>query len=101
MSVLGATAWRLLGVFGRIGCLPLFPLAKLNSGSYHVGGTMPMTQGEPRGFQTDRLGRVAGWERVHVVDSSVFPSLPGTTIGLLLMANAYRIADQAPWETRP
>jgi choline dehydrogenase-like flavoprotein len=97
-GVLWATARRLTGLLARIGCLPLFPFAKINSGSYHVGGTLPMTQSERKGFQSDRLGRVGGWKRIHAVDSSVFPSLPGTTIGLLLMANAYRIVDQSPWE---
>lgn len=98
-SVLWATLRRLTGILTRMGSIPLIPLLRINSGSYHVGGTLPM--GEGGGLRTDTLGRVAGWERVHVVDSSVFPSLPGTTIGLLLMANAYRVADQAPWESRP
>ena len=46
-------------------------------------------------WETDLLGRPGGWSRVHVVDSSVFPSLPGTTVALLAMANAVRIADAA------
>jgi len=45
-------------------------------------------------LDTDILGRVNAWEHIHVVDTSVFPSLPGTTIGLLAMANAYRIVDK-------
>ena len=47
---------------------------------------------------TDSFGTPKGWCRIHVVDSSVFPSLPGTTIGLLAMANAYRIATEVPLE---
>lgn len=90
------TSWmRLLAVFARIGCLPLFPLAKLNSGAYHVGGTLPMKANPSDILETDVLGRLSAWKRVHVVDTAVFPSLPGTTIGLLAMANAYRIADKA------
>lgn len=88
---------RLLSVFARVGCLPLLPLAKLNSGAYHVGGTLPMRARPTNELETDTLGRVAAWERVHVVDSSVFPSLPGTTIGLLSMSNAYRIVDMVEW----
>ena len=49
------------------------------------------------GLETDMLGRAAGWRYIHVVDTSVFPSLPGTTVGLLTMANAYRIVDKADW----
>lgn len=92
-----ASWMKLLSVFARIGCFPLFPLAKLNSGAYHVGGTLPM-RAQPSGeLETDTLGRVAAWERVHVVDTAAFPSLPGTTIGLLAMANAYRIVDKTEW----
>jgi choline dehydrogenase-like flavoprotein len=46
---------------------------------------------------TDTDGRPKGWQRIHIVDSSVFPSLPGTTIGLLAMANAARIASEVKW----
>jgi hypothetical protein len=92
-----ASWMRLLSVFARIGCFPLFPLAKLNSGAYHVGGTLPMRAAPSDELETDTLGRVAAWKRVHVVDSAVFPSLPGTTIGLLAMTNAYRIVDKVEW----
>ena len=43
---------------------------------------------------TDLLGRPKGWNYIHVIDSSVLPSIPATTIGLVSMANAARIADQ-------
>lgn len=79
----------------RLGCLPLFPLARLNSGSYHVGCTLPMKAKPAAWNETDELGRLAGWKRIHIVDTSIFPSLPGTTIGLLTMGNAYRIADKS------
>jgi choline dehydrogenase-like flavoprotein len=49
---------------------------------------------EPQPGQTDALGRPHGLERVHLVDSSVFPSIPATTITLSVMANAYRIATE-------
>ena len=50
----------------------------------------------PQGdLETDFLGRPTGWTRVHVVDSSVFPSIPATTVALLAMANARRIASTA------
>ena len=44
-------------------------------------------------------GRVSGgvllkvFERVHLVDSSTFPSIPSTTITFTVMANAHRIAS--------
>jgi choline dehydrogenase-like flavoprotein len=60
-------------------------------GAYHNGGTFPM-RSRPGAFETDVLGRPAGLGRVHIVDASVLPSLPATTITLTVMANAHRIA---------
>ena len=48
----------------------------------------------PKELETDILGVVKGMKNVHIVDTSTFPSLPGTTIGLMMMANAYRIVDK-------
>jgi choline dehydrogenase-like flavoprotein len=82
----------------RVGVLPLLPLIQgglRRPSGWHYGGAMPMSA-RPRGYmETDVLGRPVGWSRVHVVDSSVFPSLPSTTIALLAMANAQRIVDAA------
>ena len=49
----------------------------------------------PVGLETDSLGRLAGLHRVFLVDASVFPSIPATTITLSVMANAHRIASAA------
>lgn len=92
-----------MGLLGRnllrLGCLPLLPLARLNSGSYHVGCTLPMKSNPQAWNDTDHLGRLAGLRSVHVVDTSIFPSLPGTTIGLLAMGNAWRIAELSLTQT--
>ena len=71
-----------------------FVLDGIRSGGYHVGGTLPMKLNTEKGTDTNLLGSPKGWKRIHIVDSSVFPSLPGTTIGLLAMANAARIATE-------
>lgn len=78
------------------GLLPLTPLQRLGTigSSYHCGGTFPMRE-HPRGLQTDRRGRLPGHRRVFLADSSVFPSIPATTISLSIMANAHRIATLA------
>ncbi len=78
-------------IFLKIGAFPMFFFAKLNSGAYHVGGTLPMKSERKEALDSDEYGRVGSWNKIHVIDSSIFPSLPGTTIGLLLMSNAYRI----------
>ncbi|MEI9892868.1 MAG: GMC oxidoreductase [Chthoniobacter sp.] len=61
--------------------------------SYHSGGTFPM-RAQPGKRETDILGQPTGLERVHLLDASVFPSIPATTITLTVMANAHRIATQ-------
>ena len=92
-------ARRLCRLMANVGVLPLLPFIQ---GSYdkpwswHFGGTMPMSSCPEGDMDTDLLGRPMGWSRVHVVDSSVFPSIPSTTLALLAMANARRIAEKAP-----
>ena len=84
---------NLFSIFYKAKCIPIFFMSKLNSSSYHVGGTMPMRKRRKKILDTDSLGRIKGWSKIHIIDSSTFPSLPGTTIGLLLMSNAYRIVN--------
>ena len=62
--------------------------------SNHLGGSLPM-RGEPGELETDALGRIPSWNRVHVVDASIFPSFPATTVTISAMANAHRIATAA------
>ena len=75
---------------------PISPMlrAGLPGRGFHTGGTFPM-RANPGPFEVDVLGRPHGFERVHVIDASVFPSLPATTITLSVMANAHRIATAA------
>lgn len=91
-------AKRVLSELGKkFGCYALGALARHNirGGSFHVGGTLPMRSNPETDLDTNLLGNPKDWQRVHVVDSSLFPSLPGTTIGLVVMANAARIATEA------
>lgn len=62
--------------------------------SFHGGGTFPMER-EPGALASDPLGRPMGLKRVHVVDASVFPTIPATNLTLTVMANAWRIAHEA------
>ena len=82
---------------------PLLPLLSVSGAgkSYHFGGSFPHCGGDAGVTGSDRLGRVGGWSRVHLVDASVFPSVPATTFTLTVMANAHRIATEAgelPWQ---
>ena len=71
---------------------PLPILTKLSKPGIgnHSGGTFPMKR-NPSEFESDLLGRPYGFKKVHVVDSTVFPSIPATTISFSIMANAHRI----------
>lgn len=62
--------------------------------SFHSGGTLPMSH-KPRSLETDELGRLSGHPNIHVVDASVLPSIPATTITFSVMANAHRIGSLA------
>ena len=78
--------------------LVLFPIIKFsNPGSgTHCGGAFPMRHERLAPFDSDIYGRPFDWSRIFVIDSTVLPSIPGTTLALNVMANAYRIGDQAP-----
>jgi len=90
-------AVKKLSSLGRMyGCYVLKPfvLNAISSGGYHVGGSLPMKLRPIKETDTNLLGCPKGWQKIHVIDSSTFPSLPGTSIGLLAMANAARIASE-------
>jgi choline dehydrogenase-like flavoprotein len=85
-----ASAGRLLGMLPVPGMLHVEHPGKSN----HLGGSLPMRR-EPGELETDVLGRIPGWSRVHVVDATTFPSFPATTVTISIMANAHRIASAA------
>lgn len=80
----------------NLGAAPLGPLLRVTQPgrSFHIGGSFPMAA-EPGPGQTDRLGRPHGSRRIHVIDATVFPTIPATTITLTVMANAHRIGTEA------
>jgi choline dehydrogenase-like flavoprotein len=86
---------------GAIGLIPLSPLAERAGagGGFHSGGSVPMSL-RPGSGESDTLGRPLPSRRIHVVDSSCFPSIPSGTVTLTAMANAYRIASAAAREDR-
>ena len=76
---------------GTLGVLPALIMGRPGSGN-HYGGTLPMRQRPRERLDTDVLGRLVEWRRIHVVDGAILPSIPATTLALLQMANADRIA---------
>ena len=91
----------LLRSLGRLGLIPLAPLAERAplGGGFHSGGSVPMRL-RPGAGEADTLGRPLPAQRIHVVDSACFPSIPSGTVTLTAMANAYRIALAAMREDR-
>jgi choline dehydrogenase-like flavoprotein len=73
---------------------PMLQIAEPGRG-FHNGGSLPMRH-QPGELETDVFGRPQGWSRLHIVDASVLPSIPATTITFSVMANAHRIGWQTP-----
>jgi len=80
---------------------PVVPMVTVSevTKSYHFGGTFPMSK-DRSGYRTDTLGRLERWEKIHLIDGSVFPSIPATTFTLTVMANAHRIANAVHQQER-
>jgi hypothetical protein len=81
---------------------PVVPMLRISASgkSYHWGAVFPHSDRPSGRFASDTLGRVAPWKRIHLVDASVFPTVPATTFTLTIMANAHRIASEAVAEPR-
>ena len=86
--------WSRMSKYTGVRPMPFYKGARLPGAGNHNGGTFPMSK-DPQNLQTDILGRLPGLEKVHIVDSSVFPSITATTITMSILANAYRIASHA------
>jgi len=96
LKVVMALGLKLMYHARRIGAIVLLPGLKLPrpGAGYHSGGTFPM-RARPATGETDSLGRLNDWPSIHIVDSSVFPSIAATSITMSAMANAHRIATRA------
>jgi len=78
------------------GAWPLAPMLQVAEPGrgFHNGSSFPMRT-QPGELETDTLGRLRGWQRIHLVDASVLPDIPATQITFSVMANAHRIG----WHT--
>jgi ferredoxin len=96
-QMLHAVLLRLIESARMLDLYPLVPMLRLSAAgkSYHWGGSFPHATDRSITFSSDRLGRVGSWERIHLVDASVFPAVPAMTYGLTVMANAHRIASES------
>jgi ferredoxin len=96
--MLRAVMRRLQAAAPRLDLWPLRTHVTLTGAgkSYHFGGAFPhrSSPAEGRTPGTDRWGRLPQWDRVHLVDGSVLPTVASTTFTLTVMANAHRIASE-------
>jgi choline dehydrogenase-like flavoprotein len=69
--------------------LPFLTQIALPGEGVHFGSWLPM------GEKSDLLGRPIGFKHIHVVDSSVLPTIAPGPITFTVMANAMRIAKAA------
>jgi len=99
---LRAVVKRLVKAAPYLGVMPVLPQVALSAPtkSYHFGGSFPHSRSPKEGLESDVLGRVHPWRDIHLVDASVFPTVPATTFTLSIMANAHRIARSVMEETR-
>lgn len=57
-------------------------------------GAEPVPDRGPAAAGTDRWGGLPQWDRVHLVDGSVLPTVASTTFPLTVMATAHRIVTE-------
>ncbi len=96
-AVFGKYLSRLSRTFAKAGFVLPVRAAEIGEpgAGYHFGSSLP------HGTDSDDLGRVAGIDRVHVVDGSVLPHIQVGSITPTIMANACRIARVSVRGDRP
>ena len=85
--------WRLLRMFPMPFGERLAQFFRGNRlGGWHFGGSLPMRSQPVARTECWPTGEVHGLPGVYVLDSAAFPSIPGSTVALLSMANGHRVA---------
>jgi len=88
---------KVLRVMRKYGVIPTYDIG-MPGRSFHYGATFPMlntpVQAQFDLLTTNRLGLINKTKNTHIVDASIFPSIPAQTIAYTVMANAYRIGAE-------
>lgn len=95
-SMVRRVGLKLLNEAPSFRAVPLVPFIKYSEPGrgFHSGASFPM-QKQRGPHSSDDEGRPFGFDRVHLVDASCFPSIPASPVTLSVMANAHRIATLA------
>jgi len=67
-------------------------MRKNQLGGWHFGGTLPMKTSPQQLHHCHPNGALSGLMNVRIIDSASFPSIPGSSIAYLTMANSYKIS---------
>jgi len=101
IKVVRSINFSILSQFRKLFLIPL-PLTRSVAdmmrgntlGGWHYGGTLPMSDSPTLPHSVHADGSVNALRNVFVIDSSGFPTIPGSSVAFLTMANAHRIAKQ-------
>lgn len=78
----------------RIGRLSSpFPFIADVGGGNHFGASFPMKKKPTKSNETDINGKLIDHKNVYLIDSSVLPNIPSTTLAFTTMANSKRIIN--------
>lgn len=93
-QIVGKVLGKMGKHFAKLGLFSIAPALEFcqPGRGFHSGGSFPMST-QPGPLEADIYGRIGGASRIHLVDASIFPSIPATTITLTAMANAHRIGS--------
>ena len=96
-SRVASSTRRMRRALGKLGCTAPRSMTHVRpmGASVHYAGTLPMSEGGAP-FTSTSEGRCRPFQNLYVVDGSGFPSLPAKNLTFTLMANATRIAAEAP-----
>lgn len=86
---------KIIQFFKNYGLVPTYEIS-IPGRSFHCGGSFPMTsngKSSLNSISTNTMGLLQNTNNVHIVDASIFPSIPAQTITYTVMANAYRIGS--------
>jgi len=94
VAIIRRLQWLLLRNSNALGGITLMPFTyyALPGRGFHWGGTFPMRH-HPGPLETDILGQFSQLNGLHVIDASIFPSIPSMPIAYSIMANAHRIGS--------
>ena len=79
--------------FFRFKVFQIIKIKKKFGYGYHFGSSFPMSNTKKK-YNSDKFGRILNLKNIHIIDASILPTVPVSTITYTIMANASRIVDE-------